>query len=312
MARIEPGIYEPSDNRVFDAAEEEEQDEGSRLPLLIVIALLVLAAFAGVVWLAYTQGMARGRSGVPPVIMAAAGPAKVAPSGSSGAETPYKGLKIYEQPAPPDEDNTGAAAVSQTPAPAAATPAPTPSVASTAPAKTAPAPVLRTVQPEVTPPATKVAEAPASKFMTIPAQAAPSAPATAPPRSLMPQAAPVVKPAPAPVKVAEKPTPAPVKVAEKTPTPKETPVASVSTNGSYVLQIGSFKSQADADTAWKNFQGKHASLVGGYGPNVVKVDLGEKGTWYRLRMGPFSSKDGAVATCAKLSADGASCIPAKG
>jgi hypothetical protein len=310
MARIEPGIYEPSENRVFDAAEEEEQDEGSRLPLLIVIALLVLAAFAGVVWLAYTQGMARGRSGVPPVIMAAAGPMKVAPASPGGAANPYKGLKIYEQPAPPDEDNTGAAAVSQTPAPAAATPAPTPSVASAppAPAKAAaPAPILRTVQSDATPPATKVAEAPASKFMTIPAQATPRA--TAPPRSLMP---PVVKAAPPPAKVVEKPTPAPVKVAEKAPTPKETPVASVSTSGSYVLQIGSFKSQADADTAWKNFQGKHAGLVGSYGPNVVKVDLGEKGTWYRLRMGPFGSKDGAVATCAKLSADGASCIPAKG
>jgi len=128
----------------------------------------------------------------------------------------------------------------------------------------------------------------------------------------MPQATPVAKPAPAPVKTVEKPAPAPVKVAEKAPAPKETPVASVSTSGSYVLQIGSFKSQADADTAWKSFQGKHASLVGSYGPNVVKVDLGEKGTWYRLRMGPFSSKDGAVAACAKLSADGASCIPAKG
>src|SRR5580698_5429361 len=121
MARIEPGIYEPSDNRVFDAAEEEEQDEGSRLPLLIVIALLVLAAFAGVVWLAYTQGMARGRNGAPPVIMAAAGPAKVAPANPGGAANPYKGLKIYEQPAPADEDDTGAAAVSKSTAAPATT-----------------------------------------------------------------------------------------------------------------------------------------------------------------------------------------------
>ncbi|HEY5238187.1 MAG TPA: SPOR domain-containing protein [Rhizomicrobium sp.] len=311
MARIEPGIYEPSDNRVFDAAEEEEQDEGSRLPLLIVIALLVLAAFAGVVWLAYTQGMARGRNGAPPVIMAAAGPAKVAPTNPGGVANPYKGLKIYEQPAPADEDDTGAAAVSKSTAAPTTTPTPPAAVATATPTPkaAAPAPILRTgsdnaAAATATSAPPKVIEAPASKFTTIPAL-----PATAPPRSLIPQAA-----APAVVK----PTPAPVKVAEAPPPPKETPkaapapVAQVSTSGSYVLQIGSFKSQADADTAWKNFQGKHGSLVGSYGPNVVKVDLGEKGTWYRLRMGPFGSKDGAVATCAKLSADGASCIPAKG
>ena len=53
MARHERGIYEPSDEvRVFDGAEEEDDAEGSRLPLLIVLALLVLAMFAGVVWLA--------------------------------------------------------------------------------------------------------------------------------------------------------------------------------------------------------------------------------------------------------------------
>jgi hypothetical protein len=317
MARIEPGIYEPSDNRVFDAAEEEEQDEGSRLPLLIVIALLVLAAFAGVVWLAYMQGMARGRSGAPPVIMAAAGPAKVAPANPGGADNPYKGLKIYEQPAPPNDDDTGAAAVSKTanntaPPPAVATttppaaaPAPN-AMASAAPAPkaAAPAPILRTEA--ATPPPAKVAEAtPAPKVVTPPPAAATPSVATAPPRSLLPQtAAPIAKPAPVPIKVVEVPKPAPV---------KEAPAASApASGGTYVLQIGSFKSEAEADTAWKSFQGKHASLTGGYSSNVLKVDLGEKGTWYRLRIGSFSSKDGAVSACAKLTADGASCIPSKG
>src|SRR5579862_9405699 len=39
-------------------------DEPSRLPLLVAIALVVLAAFAGVVWLAYTQGVERGRESI--------------------------------------------------------------------------------------------------------------------------------------------------------------------------------------------------------------------------------------------------------
>ena len=87
LANFERGVYEPSNEardgmRVFDGSEEEEDVEGSRLPLLIVLALLVLAMFAGVVWLAYTQGVARGR-GETPVLTAANGPERVAPEGMS-------------------------------------------------------------------------------------------------------------------------------------------------------------------------------------------------------------------------------------
>src|ERR1700756_3790820 len=99
MSNYDRGVYEPSDEvRVFDGSEEEDDVEGSRLPLLIVLALLVLAMFAGVVWLAYTQGVARGR-GETPVLAAAAGPERVAPpGGGAGGQVPYQGFKIYEQP----------------------------------------------------------------------------------------------------------------------------------------------------------------------------------------------------------------------
>src|SRR5579872_3306085 len=104
MSNYDRGVYEPSDEvRVFDGSEEEDDVEGSRLPLLIVLALLVLAMFAGVVWLAYTQGVARGRTETP-VLTAQNGPARVAPQNAGGAAEPYKGFKIYEQPAPPDEE----------------------------------------------------------------------------------------------------------------------------------------------------------------------------------------------------------------
>src|SRR6516162_1272685 len=120
MANYDRGVYEPSDElRVFDGSEEEEDIEGSRLPLLIVLALLVLAMFGGVVWLAYTQGVARGRTETP-VVTAANGPARIAPASPGGAEQPYKGFKIYEQPAPPDDDTATAGTPAATPAPATA------------------------------------------------------------------------------------------------------------------------------------------------------------------------------------------------
>src|SRR5476651_378515 len=147
MANYERGVYEPSNEvRVFDGSEEEDDVEGSRLPLLIVLALLVLAMFAGVVWLAYTQGVARGR-GETPVLTAASGPERVAPQQAGGSNVPYQGFKIYEQPAPPDDsaDNAPAAkpdnaapAATPVPAPVAAMPAPAPASIAVAPK---PAPV---------------------------------------------------------------------------------------------------------------------------------------------------------------------------
>lgn len=242
MAKYESGTYEPADDiRAFDGGEDDFDEEGSRLPLLIVIALLVLAAFGGVVWLAYTQGVQKGREGAPRVITAEKGPLRTAPA-NPGGKTPYEGLKIYEQPAPP--------------------------AAETAPAKSAPSTATRT----------KPAAKPA------------------------PKATPAAKPA-APAKVAKTVTakPAPAKPVAQAP---------AATGGAYVLQIGAYKSEAEANAAWKAYQRRHP-IVGGYTPDIKRVDLGAKGVWYRLRIGSFTDRAGASALCAKLKADGGGCFPAK-
>jgi cell division protein FtsN len=279
MARIEPGLYEPSDDvRVFDGAEDDYEDEGSRLPLLIVIALLVLAAFAGVVWLAYTQGVQRGRQDIPRVIAAETGPVKTAPSQPGGAANPYKGLKIYNNKAPADAHAANA------PLPSIITQPGEPLFSAfgpkhPAPGKAAPA---------------KEAPAPAPAPQKTVAQAAPK-PAAAPPP---PKPAPVVT-RPAPVAVAKAPPPAPA-------------AAPASASGAYVAQIASFKSQAEADAGWAAFRRSHAATLGGMSPDIVSVDLGAKGTWFRLRTGSFPDRAAAADFCARLKAEGASCLPAKG
>ncbi|HEY0107543.1 MAG TPA: hypothetical protein VGB91_15790, partial [Rhizomicrobium sp.] len=123
MANFERGS---DDVRVFDGGEDEEDVEGSRLPLLIVIALFVLAAFGAVVWLAYQRGVQQGHSDMPHEIAAEPGPAKLAPSDAGGTPTPYTGLKIYQQPAPSEaEASADTAPPPSTPAkPPAAAPAP--------------------------------------------------------------------------------------------------------------------------------------------------------------------------------------------
>ena len=224
-------------------------EEGSRLPLLIVIALLVLAAFGGVVWLAYSEGLQKGRESAPQVIAADRGPVRTAPENPGGA-TPYQGLKIYEQPAPSESES----------APATGTPP---------------------------------AAAPSTHAQTTAPTHAPSAP---------PHAAAVTAPKPAAPKPAA-PKPATTK-------PASAPVKTASTAGGYVLQIGAYKSEAEAKTAWKSYQRKHP-LVGGYTPNIKRVDLGAKGVWYRLRIGSFASRGAAGTLCAKLKADGGGCFPAR-
>ena len=307
LANFERGVYEPSTEardgaRVFDGSEEEEDVEGSRLPLLIVLALLVLAMFAGVVWLAYTQGVARGR-GETPVLTAANGPERVAPQ-DGGGNVPYQGFKIYEQPAPPDDSAEAPAAAAAKPAPVAVTPAPPPPVVK-AEAPPAPKPAPAKIEPAPVKPAPAKTETPPKSVAAL-IQQANSEPVKPAPAPKAPP--PAAKPAPAPAQATGAPrslTP-PQQVAANAPAKLAAPAAAAS--GTYMLQIGAFKSQAEAAAAWKTYQGKHAALLSGYSDNVQQADLGEKGTWYRLRIGGFADKEVATALCDRLKADGGACM----
>jgi len=276
MPSFERGVYEPKsdDVRVFDEDEQEIDEEGSRLPLLIVIALLVLAAFGGVVWLAYSQGVQRGRADAPRMIVAAPGPVKEAAAGSTDTTHP---LKIYEQPAPAEDDMADSDSVPPPP---------------TAVAKPAPPPATKPEsKPAVTPKPTEVVKAPEAKPVVKPAATPPAETKAPAAQSKAVETAPLPPPA----------------AATTTSKPAE---AGASAAGAYVLQIGAYKSQADADAAWKTFTSKHP-MAGGYSEDVRKADLGDKGTWYRLRMGSFTDKAAATSFCEKLKSDGGNCLVAK-
>ena len=281
MNNLQRGIYQPLADKVpiYDLADEDpEEEERSRAPLLVVVALVVLAAFAGVVWIAYNQGVERGRQGASLVITAPEGPVRVAPPQTTPT-TPFTELNVYKEPVAPEQE-AKASALAPQPRPAAE------------------APQIRLSQPAAPPAAQRPAPppAPAAKAaVPAPAPAAPAAKAAAPaPASA---AAP-----PAQTAQAVRPASPPVQPAAATPQ-----AAGRAVSGAAVLQLGAFESAALANGAWQTFRSRY-SAAASLSPDVQRADLGAKGIVYRLRIGPFSDRTAATDACVQLKAEGANCF----
>ncbi len=94
--------------------------------------------------------------------------------------------------------------------------------------------------------------------------------------------------------------PAAVPSAPETPASKTTD-SKVSTAG-YTVQIASYTSQKEAESAKSRLSTK------GYSASVVETDLNDKGVWYRLRIGRHLDKDTASDIASRVGG-GAKIIP---
>ncbi len=115
-------------------------------------------------------------------------------------------------------------------------------------------------------------------------------------KKTVPQAAPEIVETPKPV--------------EPEPAPKVEPapvVAAPATSGERV-QLGAFRSNAEAEKQWQKIVRAHSSLLKGKPHQVVRADLGDKGVFYRLRVAGFNDADAAKALCKSLSAKGQGCF----
>lgn len=79
------------------------------------------------------------------------------------------------------------------------------------------------------------------------------------------------------------------------------------TTGNYVVQVASHKTPDEAQGAWQNLRQQYASILGNRNADIRKVDLGDRGTFYRAMVGPMS-RDQANALCQNLKTQGAGCI----
>ena len=358
MASQERGVYQPQED--FASYEDYPEEEGrSRLPLMIVIALVVLAAFGGVVWLAYNQGVEHGRAGAPPHRRRARG---------AGAHRAYRrnanrvrhavdavhriedlwraraarrrGGKLCTRARRDTGSHSGARRDSgriarsdgrhRTVGAAAATAAYGAGRARTADAARARnrnthacrAAAGHACRATARDPRRATARDPrdldragragnrggASRAHAHAGAGNAVATATAP-RAIHP---PATHPAPAHTEPATEPPPQ-VAAVEPPPTPvapAATHSGGAATSGKAVLQIGSYTSEALATAAWRSFQSKHGGALTGLSSDVARAQIPGKGTWYRLRIGPFASRTEANTKCAQLKTQGMSCLVA--
>jgi len=101
----------------------------------------------------------------------------------------------------------------------------------------------------------------------------------------------------------------PIRVAENTGTTASDAGTGASRTGRRV-QVGSFRSAAEATTAWDQIASAHRALIGQRQPYIVEADLGARGVFYRLQIGPLGSSDEAKTLCRALKLRGQDCIPA--
>ena len=81
--------------------------------------------------------------------------------------------------------------------------------------------------------------------------------------------------------------------------------------GGYSVQVTSQRSEAEAQTSFRELQSKFPGQLGSHHATIHRADLGDKGTYYRALIGPYSSAEGAAAMCSSLKAAGGSCIVQK-
>lgn len=70
--------------------------------------------------------------------------------------------------------------------------------------------------------------------------------------------------------------------------------------GKFAVQVASNQRQSDSLAIFADLQRRYPDLVKGYRPLIQRADLGSRGIFYRLRIGPVSSKADANRLCSSL------------
>ncbi len=333
----------PQFDPVEDDYYEDEQPSRRRMGILVIAGIFALAVIGTAGAFGYRALFGSSSvGGPPPVIKAESAPSKVVPAAAKDSQSSKqitdrindKGLgeKLVsreEQPVaitPQPNDQAPQSAMPSSSMP----PAQGSGVVGSEPKKVrtiAIRPDQGTSDPAAAqPPPPTAAPAPVRVIATAkpaqPARAAsnplPAAEATAEPtpRQASPrapaQSAEAAAPRSANAPLSLNPDASPARAPARAAVPAAAPVAApaASGGGSYLVQVSSQRSEAEAQAAFQALQGKFPGQLGGKQPVIRKVDLGEKGTFYRALV-PAGSSGEAAELCSGMKAAGGSCLVQK-
>ncbi len=241
--------------------------------LTVMVSIAAIASFGSVVWWAHNQDVKAGGRGLEPlVVQAPATPSRIKPENAGGLVPPNQDKEVFNRIAP-------GAVPSQ------------------------PEKLLPTAETPKLPPA------------GLPAPAAPKPPeviAAKTPTPVQPTG-PGAGPTPAPSAAATSLATAQPAVAT-TPAPTEAgpSIASLiegmsGPTGGWRVQIAAVKSEDVAKSTWARLQSAHGDVLANLRMQAVRVDLGDKGVWYRVQAGPLDEKQ-AQSVCGTLKGRRADCV----
>jgi SPOR domain len=242
--------------------------------LTFMVSVAAIASFGSVVWWAHSQDVKAGGKGLEPlVVQAPTTPSRVKPENAGGLVPPNQDKEVFNRIAP------GA---------------------------------LPT-QPEKLLPASTNPKLPANG---LPAPAAPKSAepeATKAPTSLQPATA-GGGPTPPPAGATTPATPTTPATTDVKPGTTETgpSIASLIDNisgptGGWRVQVASVKNEDVAKSTWARLQSAHGDVMANLRMQAVRVDLGDKGVWYRVQAGPLDEKQ-AQGICGTLKGRKTDCV----
>jgi hypothetical protein len=261
--------------------------------LTMMVSIAAIASFGSVVWWAHNQDVRAGGQGLEPlVVQPSPNPARVKPENAGGFVPPNQDKEVYNRIAP------GAVPVQPEKLLSGPTVPKLPATGMPLPSAPKPAESDTKTPTPVQAPAQAVTATPPAAGQVGPTPPPASAPGTPPAAGSQP----TVTPAPS-----------------TAPTQESGPsIASLIDNmsgpvGGWRVQIASVKSEEIAKSTWARLQAAHGDVLGSLRMQPARVDLGDKGVWYRVQVGPLDEKQ-AQGVCGTLKTRRAECIvipPAK-
>ena len=80
--------------------------------------------------------------------------------------------------------------------------------------------------------------------------------------------------------------------------------------GAFTVQVTSQRTPEQAQASYNSIQAQLSSVLGGYQPDIKQADLGDRGIYYRVRVGSFADRNSANAFCNSIKAAGGDCLVA--